>query len=373
MRFKYYVKTAPPDAGVNQVIDNFISLSYTKRLNEAGFATLVLPREHVAASNLDLDSFALFFRGQTHDAVGVDYYQDFDGIWRGNIRETTTSGRKTVTLYIPSSLSLIAREIVAFKAGVANRSSWSSKTVAQIWSDVLTYNFIAPDVQRLLNFTNLAGGTVDRISFDAAPAGPTIDYNAAYRNCLSVLQELADIGDFHFHARSNAAISLGGIIDDYQVIQVGVNPGDDRSATVTFALERANLVSVDLDERRINEPTKMIVGGQGDGTSRTVNVRTSSEYDEINHTEMFIDARDVSTSTGLDAKGDAKLVETAYKPRFTFRASQSPGCYYGRDYFLGDLVYARYEDTGFTQRIVGVTVAVDEDGKEAIELDLDDA
>lgn len=371
MKFRYFLETAPPDAGIDQVIDNFISLSYTKRLNEPGFATVVLPRAHAAASNLDLDSVVLFFRGQPHDAVGVSYYQDFDGIWRGNIRETTTSGRKTVTLYIPGSLSLIAREIVAFKAGVANRSTWSSKTVAQIWSDVLTYNFIVPDAQRLLDFTNLASGTVDRISFAAAPTGPTIDYSAAYKNCLTVLQELADIGDFYFHARSIA--SFGGIISDYQKIYVEVNPGTDRSATVSFSLERANVISVDLDERRINEPTKMIVAGQGDGTSRTVNVRTSSEYDEINHSEMFIDARDVSTSTGLDAKGDAKLMETAYKPRFTFRASQAPGCYYGRDYFLGDLVYARYEDTGFTQRIVGVTVAVDEDGKEAIELDLDDA
>ncbi len=371
MRFRYFLETAPPDAGIDRVIDNFISLSYTKRLNEPGFATVVLPRAHAAASNLDLDSVVLFFRGQPHDAVGVSYYQDFDGIWRGNIRETTTSGRKTVTLYIPGSLSLIAREIVAFKAGVANRSTWSSKTVAQIWSDVLTYNFIAPDVQRLLDFTNLATGTVDRVAFDAAPTGPTIDYSAPYKNCLSVLQELADIGDFRFYARSIP--SFGGSISDFQKVYVEVNPGTDRSATVTFALGRANVVSVDLDERRINEPTKMIVGGQGDGTSRTVNVRTSSEYDEINHSEMFIDARDLATSAALDAKGDAKLAETAYKPRFTFRASQAPGSYYGRDYFLGDLVYALYEDTGFTQRIVGVTVAVGEDGKEAIELDLDDA
>jgi len=373
MRFKYYVKTAPPDAGVDHVIDNFISLSYTKRLNEVGFGTLTLPRDHPAASNLDLDSAVLFFRGQTNDAVGVDYYQDFDGIWRGNVRETITSGRKSVSLYIPSSLSLIGREIVAFKSGVANRSTWSSKTVAQIWSDVLTYNFMVPDVQRLLDFTSLAGGTVDRVSFDAAPTGPTIDYAAAYKNCLSVLQELADIGEFHFHARSIASISFGGIIDDYQAVKVEVNPGTDRSGTVTFALGRANVVSVGLDERRLNEPTKMIVGGQGDGTGRTVNVRTSSQHDEINHAEMFIDARDVSTSTGLDAKGDARLVETAYKPRFSFRASQAPGSYYGRDYFLGDLVYALYENVGFTQRIVGVTVAVDADGKEDIELDLDDA
>lgn len=369
MRFRYFLETAPPDAGIDQVIDNFISLSYTKRLNEPGFATVVLPRAHAAASNLDLDSVVLFFRGQPHDAVGVSYYQDFDGIWRGNIRETTTSGRKTVTLYIPGSLSLIAREIVAFKAGVANRSTWSSKTVAQIWSDVLNYNFTVVDAQRILPFTSLS--TVPRVSFDSAPTGPTIDYAAAYRNVLTVLQELANIGGFYFIASSNASFS--GVIGDYQNVRLLVNSGTDRSATVTFALGRANVVSVDLDERRINEPTKMIVGGQGDGTSRTVNVRTSSEYDEINHSEMFIDARDLATSAALDAKGDTKLAETAYKPRFTFRASQAPGSYYGRDYFLGDLVYALYEDTGFTQRIVGVTVAVGEDGKEAIELDLDDA
>lgn len=369
MRFKYYIKTAPPEDGTDQVIDSFISLSYTRRLNEVGFATVTLPRNHPVVSNLALDSVALIFRGQPHDTVGVDYYQDFAGIWRGNVFSTNRSGKQTVTLYIPDTMSLIAREIVAFKAGVANRSLWSSKTVAQIWADVLNYNFAVVDVQRILPFTNLS--TVPRVSFDSAPTGPTIDYAAAYRNVLTVLQELADIGGFYFAASSNASFS--GTIGDYQNVRLLVNSGTDRSATVTFALERANVLSVDLDQRRLNEPTKMIVGGQGEGTARTVNVRTSAEYTTINHAEMFIDARDLATSAALDAKGDAKLAETAYKPRFTFRASQAPGSYYGRDYFLGDLVYALYEGQGFTQRIVGATVVVDESGRESIELDLDDA
>lgn len=369
MRFRYYLKTAPPEDGTNQVIDKFVSLSYTRRLNEVGFATVTLPRDHPAVSNLTLDSIALIFRGQPHDTVDVAYYQDFAGIWRGNIFSTDRNGKQTVTLYIPDTMSLLAREIIAFKAGVANRSLWSSKTVSQIWSDVLTYNFTVVDVQRILPFTSLSG--VPRLSFDSAPTGPTIDYAAAYKNVLNVLQELADIGDFYFIASSVGAFSV--TIGDYQNVRLLVNSGTDRSATVTFAIERANVLNVDLDQRRLNEPTKMLVGGLGEGTTRTVNVRTSAEYTTINHTEMFIDARDLATSAALDAKGDAKLAETAYKPRFTFRASQAPGSYYGRDYFLGDLVYALYEGQGFTQRIVGVTVAVDEDGRETIELDLDDA
>lgn len=369
MRFKYYLKTAPPEDGTDQVIDSFVGLSYTRRLNELGFATVTLPRDHPAVSNLALDSVVLLYRGQPYDTVNVDYYQDFAGVWRGNIFSTNRNGKQVVTLYIPDTMSIIDREIVAFKAGTANRSTWSSKTVAQIWSDVLNYNFVVTDAQRILPFTNLSG--VSRLSFDSAPTGPTIDYNAAYKNVLTVLQELADIGDFYFIASSVASFS--GTIGDFQKARLLVNSGTDRSANLTFALERANVYNVDLDQRRITEPTKMIVGGPGEGTARTVNVRTSADYTTINHTEMFIDARDQSTSAALDARGDAKLAETAYKPRFTFRASQAPGSYYGRDYFLGDLVYALYEGSGFTQRIVGVTVAVDEDGKESIELDLNDA
>ncbi len=369
MRFNYYVKVAPPDSDVTDFINDFVRLSYTQRLNEVGYGTIALPRDHLLANTITLDSTIYISRGQTHDAVNAAYYQDFAGLYRGNVETTASDGRQLVTLHFPDVLSLVAREIIAFRAGVANRSDWTSKTIAQIWQDILVYNFSLADVNRLLPFTNVSGER--RVYNDALTASTTINYSAAYKNVLTALQELAVLGNFHFKGRGGTI--LGGSLGRFQGTTVEIDPGTDRSATVVFDLGRANIGAVELDKRRVYEPTKIIVGGQGEGASRTVQVRTGSEYTTINHSEVFVDARDLATTAALDARGDTKAAVVAYKPRFTFRATQAPGSYYGRDYFLGDLVAARYKGTMFTQRIVGVTVAVDEDGRESIELDLDNA
>lgn len=369
MKFNYYVKFSPPDAGVNTIINDFVRLSYSNRLNDIGYATITLPRNHALANSLAIDSFVLVMRGQPHDTVGASYYQDFAGIYRGSIETTESDGKELITLHFPDALSLVAREIVAFQAGIANRSEWAGKTIAQIWSDILTYNFAVTDANRLLPFTS---HPVDPRVFKSDPsASAVINYSAAYKNVLTTLQELAALGSFYF--RGKVAKVFGGGLSEYQAVFVEPDPGTDRTSSMVFDLGRANISSVELDKRRVNEPTKIIVGGQGEGTTRTVRVRTGGEYTNINHTEAFVDARDLVTTAALDTRGDTKLAETAYKPRFIFRAAQAPGSYYGRDYFLGDRVACRYRGAMFTRRIVGATVAVDEKGQESIELDLDDA
>ena len=362
MRFDYFVRVTPPDSVLADVIDDFISLSYTRRLNEVGFLTLVVKKDDPLLDTIEIDSVIEVRRGQIHDTVGVNFYTDYAGLYRGHISESRSNGRQTITLYAPDGFSLIARAIVAYKAGDNTKSSWTATQTGQIILDLFVKNLIN-DSGRLLPNSQI--GAFDRVGYTPwTIGGTTIDYTAAYKNLLTAMQEVAAIDNDYFFI----TISVGTFLS----FNINVNAGDDRTATMSFDLERANMISAELDERRIHEPTKVLVAGQGEGSVRTTVVRTSGIYDSVNHTEVFVDARDATTTAQLNARGDTKIAETAYKPRFRFRASQTPASIYGRDYFLGDLITARYEGVSFNQRIVGVTVAVDEAATETIELELAD-
>ena len=59
------------------------------------------------------------------------------------------------------------------------------------------------------------------------------------------------------------------------------------------------------------------------------------------------------------------------KEVFSFSALQLPALLYGRDYFLGDLVTARYKAIEQNKKIIGIIISV-QNGIETIKLELTD-
>lgn len=361
MRSRYYLKFADPEGLVFDVVDNFIAFSYSKRLNDIGAMTITMPGNYDGMSSLSTDNIITVQREKSKDIFTTSYAIDFGGVYRGSMATTDRNGKELLTLYVADGASFLARTVVAFKADIADRSRWTNKKTDQVLKDLITYNLNLSDVNRLLPLQ--PGADFSTSSYTPVSA-VNIDYAAPYKNLLTAMQEVAAInGDYFYLEKSTGETNLFRYLCNF---------GTDRTATMLFDLNRANMLDTELDKRRLLEPTKALVAGQGEGVARATVVRTSANYGTYNHTETFVDARDATTTAQLDARGDAKLAETAYKPRFTFRASQSPGSQYGQDYALGDSIKARYNDEIFIQRIVGVTIAVEENGRETIELDLDD-
>jgi hypothetical protein len=88
-----------------------------------------------------------------------------------------------------------------------------------------------------------------------------------------------------------------------------------------------------------------------------------------NHCAVFRDARNAADAD-LASIGDAELAKGQAKEAFSFKVLQVPGCLYGRDYFLGDVVTGRFEEIERNKRIMEVRVTVS--GQEEIELELAD-
>jgi hypothetical protein len=64
------------------------------------------------------------------------------------------------------------------------------------------------------------------------------------------------------------------------------------------------------------------------------------------------------------------LIQKQNRRRVTYRAKllQNGALRYGRDYFLGDLVTIRDNNTNVTQKVQGVTLAFTSRGEESIDV-----
>jgi len=114
----------------------------------------------------------------------------------------------------------------------------------------------------------------------------------------------------------------------------------------------------------IDAPDVAVALGQGEGDERTVVVRTRGAAEA----ETTIDARNEPTEAALQAIGDRRLEELQRKRTFRFTALQTPACLYGKHYFLGDLVTARYGAVAeLVRKVVAVTVTAASDGTLAIQ------
>ena len=128
-----------------------------------------------------------------------------------------------------------------------------------------------------------------------------------------------------------------------------------------------------LTVNRIGEVTAAIVLGQGGEDTRVVVERQGAGIGDspLNRVEGVKPANQVETDAGLEDAGDAMLQQLQARESFTFDVMQVPSTLYGRDYFVGDLVTARYKATERNMLVVSATIRVVE-GVETISIEVAD-
>ncbi len=342
------------------LIDNAIDLAYVKKMNDVGMATLTLPANHAAVSGLQLDDEIEIWR-----VLGGVQQVDFRGFYRGGSYRTSRNGRSVFDMLFVHEMDLLRRSVNAYKAGQENASFFTGKSADTVMTYVIAANF--------LNATQSFLGSVPRLtqatSKPVANGGYTgfgsvvSSYSAAYKNVLSVLQEMADVDKSMFHIRK-----LGSIWAFY-VQPVTVTT--DRRNEVFFDVDAQNMQDALLDQQQVGEMTVGFVAGQGEGPARSVEVRTTAARNIGNNNfEMFIDARHLELASSLQSYGDGVLNASRYIPKFTFSPQQLPSLNYGQHYFWGDVVSARYRGQTFVQRIMQVSVRKN-DGRETVDIGLE--
>lgn len=351
--YKLHIRT--PTGGLIAVATDFLSMGYTKRRSALGVGVFTLSGKHLSATSLERDGIVEIWRQDLRS--GLPWYRDFSGLIRG-IRWTRTD-LEAVTVTLASPLDLLRRRIIAFPADTASRSSFANDPAETILKTIVRYNATA--LATVANGRDLAGNFTNlslSVEADLGRGAQTATANSR-RPLLEVCQEIRDsAGDLDFDI-----IQTGDATFEFRYYDG--QRGSDKTGSVVFAIERGNVAMVDYLEDWDGQANVAVVAGQGEGAAREVQVVYADDYASADHSEIFVDARDVDPgdTARLVARGGSALLEVAGLHELTFDVISSRSTVYGRDWDLGDVVTGLYRNVEAKLWVEEVSISVDQAGE----------
>jgi hypothetical protein len=326
-----------------------------------------------------LDAQIEVWRCDAAASPAIPWYKEFEGLHRDEQRETKDNGD---SLYISKGKGyndLLNRRIILYSSS----SSYTDKSAAGETAMKEYVNENAGPSATLANNRLLESGVTVGLSIEAdAAAGAVWSGAEAFKYVLSTLQKISKAVSLDF-----GIVGIGAALYEFRV---KTSPwGSDRTnvglvhatglngagnAPVVFALEFGNMINPVYSLSRSSEVTAVISEGQGLGGNRLLTLRTNAgaiAESPWNLRESSRGASDEYTTAQQNSGGDAYLEDNQAKEVFTFDVMQIPSCLYGREYFFGDLVTARYKTIERQKKIIGVNITL-ENGREDIELELSD-
>lgn len=325
-------------------VTDYLWLTYTREVNAPGGLGFRLNGQHAAIDLLeDKSQIDVYRRNVT---MGMPWTLEMTTLYRKQRR--SFSDRELFEATCPGILQKLKWRHVLYAAGTANRSAFTSVPAETILKTLVDYNAganatVANGRKRVGVMTGLT------VQTDGGGGNTIGSWGCAWDNLLETLQEVAAIG--------------GG---DFDLVRTGDNAfdfrwfagqrGTDRSSTVKFAVNLGNMASPVYEHDRLGEATVVVVGGQGEGSARAIEIRTGADYAADNDIEMFLNGSGYSTTAGLRTAGDTALDEARAIPRFEFKPLQTQATFYGVHYVLGDLVGARYGAASGTFKVQAATI-----------------
>lgn len=354
MPSEYEILIRDPAGALQAIIPGrgFIRLEYVREVNGAGLALFDIPSNHTAIPYLEDDGIVEIRWRDV--AAGVTWYTDFGGLYADYDRWTDGNGLSMFRAYCTGYLDLLGGETVAYPANTANRSYFSAQPAETIMKTLVAYNAVTASatVANGRDYTtDVAGVTV---ATDGG-FGNTLTRDFAGQNLLAALQDTAEVGggDFDLVRTTGAA---------WQFRWYTGQRGTDRTASVVFSLGYKNMESPKLTRNRLLERTRVVVLGQGEEGTRARVVRTGANYDAGGRNRTIYVSTNETATAALNAAGDLRLRELEARSNLDFVVRQTAARMYRRDYFLGDLVRANYEDIVADKQIIQAAIVVEQTG-----------
>lgn len=350
-------------AGTLQAVSqDYLDLAISRTVNAPDMAALVYDSNSMNIQYLVQGALIEVYREDTE--AGIASAQEFAGYIRRVTR--TVNDKTTYEITAVGMLGLLGNRIVAWKAGRVNRSKFTNQPAETIVRNLILYN--------LGNSATVANGRILEGSMNptivmasSAGTGTVMNVSFAYQNLLEAVQKVCDDGGGDISMVYNPTTNW--VDTAWKLGQLGT----DRTATVKLSVPLGTIGELVVDDDRIEDFTATIVGGQGEGKARRVATRPATLPTFSSLREYFVDARNLKKGTlaRLRQLGTITLNRQARKRKtYTATLLQNAALRYGRDYFLGDLVTILDDTTAITQKVNGVDLTFNADGREGIDVTL---
>lgn len=359
-------------------IDDFRGLVIQHKVNSNGYCNIILDGNNSKIPCFGGRDYIVEIYRSVQDE-GIDWYIEFEGLYRTGVKQTYVNGTKTFAAYSIGYLDLLRRRIIAYYANTAY--SEKSGSIETCMKEFVNENAGpgATDPPRLMN------GVVSGLTVEGdLGRGSTWAGAKAYRGLLDVLQEMSnDAGDMFFDI---IGITPGTFIfrtypdvrgTDRRLYNVdgitGLNEAGN--APVVFSVSMGNVASAALSENTSDEVNVVFGLGQGEESSRMIEIATdpaSIALSPWNQSEVSRNATSEVLPEGVLSVATSVLKTLGAVTTFSFEALQIHSTVYGRDFTWGDYITAKYDDYSSHKYITGVIITVDEQNLETIRLELGD-
>lgn len=294
--------------------------------------------------------------------IGLAPYKSFEGLLRDFEYVTDDLGLTVLTCKAYGYLSMLGWRDVLYDAGLTNRSKFNAPAET-VFKTLVNYN-AGPYAQAIA--LRDRDGIISGLSVETDQArGNTLTLSASRDNLLEVIKKYA-------------GRLAGGDIDiikldatSYEFRFYPGQRGSDKSLTVVFSLDRANMKKPKLTMNHSQERTIVVAGGKGQETDRLIALAYGPNYSSTNDVESFYDDSQTSDLTTLGQHATQAANDAALRRAFTFEIMQTTNTAVDLHYFLGDIISARYVGLEFT-KIVDAITFIYAKGKETVSIDTAD-
>lgn len=363
---RYLVRLYDTAGALKAVFDDWRTMELQRRVGTYDLLTFAIDGADSRRSLFTLDSIIEVWRKLSDE--DAEWYREATLMHRTPRRQITERGTRIFTSYSRGLNDLLRRKEILYPANTAfTLKGGPAESVMKEYVEenagptALEVNGRAAD-GALLGFTVVPS------------AGQGLDWagQRSWQNLLDVLQEIAAAAGVDFEVVRTDVPGSGAAAFEFRCYWPQL--GTDRTATVQFATLFSNMENPYYTKSRTEEYNRVVALGAGQDVTRRFIVQDSvytvdSPWNTIEKTQ---DATAEDTLAGLLAIADAALETGKPQETLTFQTLQTSSLLYGRDYFLGDLVTAAFDDDIVTtKKITGVTINMAE-GKESVSITFSD-
>lgn len=346
-------------AGVLQsLITDFESIGISRQCSSVDGCKFTLPSSSQSAQYISYGSIITVSR--MDEDRGITLSVEFSGIIR-NVTQIV-SAVKSLQVTAVGMMSLLGDRIIAWPSKIANRSVFSAVPAETIIKTLFNYNIgsLATTAQGRLLSGVISGMTTAATS----GAGTALTLDCSMKSLLQTIQETASTGAGDIDLIYTAPAT-------YTLTWYTGQLGTDRTATVILSVPTGTISELIITTNRIQDFSSVVIGGAGVNNARIYATRPATLPTDLNSREYYTDAKSTGnvSSAAMQQQGTV-LLRTQTRRRVTYKAKiiQGGSLRYGKDYFLGDLVTIRNDDTDITQKVQGVTLEFSSRGEESIDV-----
>lgn len=339
------------------LLDNHLGCTFSRVANEVGWMSMRLP-ESFDTDLIKLNRMVQIWRAPTGGRLSL-YRTHILKKWT----YSTWENREIVEIAGPDFVDLVDCPVNAYYANEVQTTM--TDEADDMMAAVVTANIGAgAGVGRVLpRFTVAATRAV----------GPVLEKAFAWRNVLKILQEINQASREEGHEvffDVTETVSDTAIAAEFHTYMN--QPRQDLTDLgVLFAQYQGNLVNPKLTFDYSEERNYIYGLGQGVNDLRTiVEVQDAGRVGAApwNRRENIADARNCQTPNCVREAARARLTEGRPKERFTASLVDTDGCRFGRDWHWGDRVRATYRGFMFDCVVRAVTITLDAEGQETIDV-----